>query len=258
MSVPRTAPLDWSEVIPEAQWTLFRPVLEAANGGGPAFALGGGLAFSAYAGRKRNTKDMDLFVRPAERQHMIGMLTYLGFEDYYELMPYDRKWIYRGTKEGHIVDIIWQMANYRTAVDDDWLTRGPTIMLYDQIVRLLAPEELMWSKLYVMQRERCDWPDLLNILHAVGPEMDWNHMLKCVGDDAPLLGGLLHVFGWLCPARACELPAWLWERLGLHGPDESLSCDKNPRRVRLLDSRDWFGSQVEDNHADWRHEPSAT
>ena len=189
---------------------------------------------------------------------MISMLRYLGFGDYHELLPYDRNWIYRGYKDGGIVDVIWQMANYRTACGDDWLTRGPTIMLYDQSVRLLAPEELMWSKLYVMQRERCDWPDLLNIVHAVGPEMDWDHLLRCVGDDAPLVGGLLNVFGWLCPARARQLPEWLWDRLGLRGPDQGPSCEDNPKHVRLLDSRDWFGSQVEGNHADRRHEPSGT
>src|SRR5437660_1651645 len=118
MSQPRTAPLDWSEVVPAAQWAVFQPVLEAVNAGGPAFALGGGLAFSAYSGRKRNTKDMDLFVRPAARQRMMGILTRLDFKDLYEQLPYDRNWIYRGYKDGGIVDIIWQMANYRTAVDD--------------------------------------------------------------------------------------------------------------------------------------------
>jgi hypothetical protein len=244
MSLAQIAPLDWSEVVPDEQWAVFRPVLEAATAEGPRFAIGGGLAFSAYAGRKRNTKDIDLFVRPAQRQRMIGLLTRLGFEDYYEHEAYDRRWIYRGIQDGGIVDVIWQMANYRTQVESSWLTRGPLITMRDVRVRLLPPEELFWTKLYVMQRERCDWPDLLNILHALGPALDFEHLLERLGDDALVLGGLLNVFGWLCPDRARELPDWLWARVGLRRPAAGPSCDEDRRRVRLLDSRDWFGAQV--------------
>jgi hypothetical protein len=245
MSVPQIVPLNWSEIVPAEQWDVFRTVLEAANDGGPDYAVGEGLAFSAYTGRIRNTKDIDLFVCPAQRQDLIAILARLGFEDYYARLSYDRKWIYRGYKDGGIVDVIWQMANYRTEVDDNWVTRGPVISLRDVRVRLLPPEELLWTKLYLMQRERCDWPDLLNLLHAVGPTLDFEHLLACLGDDAPVLGGLLSVFGWLCPERARELPARLWGRAGLRRPAVGPPCANDRCRVRLLDTRDWFGSQVE-------------
>src|SRR5581483_4784667 len=39
--------------------------------------------------------------------------------------------------------------------------------------RLLPPEELLWSKLYVLQHERCDWPDILNLLQEMGSGMNW-------------------------------------------------------------------------------------
>jgi hypothetical protein len=245
MSVLQTAPLNWSEVVPTEQWDVFRPVLEAVNNGGPDYAVGGGLAFSAYTGRIRNTKDIDLFVCPAQHHDLIAILTRLGFEDYYDRLGYDRKWIYRGYKDGGIMDVIWQMANYRSEVEPGWVTRGPVITLRDVRVRLLPPEELLWTKLYVMQRERCDWPDLLNLLHAVGPALDFAHVLACLGDDAAVLGGLLNVFGWLCPEQARKLPARLWGRLGLRRPAEGPACEQARRRVHLLDTRDWFGSEVE-------------
>ncbi len=236
-SEPRVRLADLTAIVPLKQWRLYRPALEAALAEGPDFAVAGGLAFSAYSGRKRNTKDIDVCVRPSDRQSMIDHLTQAGFEDYYEREKYDRKWIFRGWKDGTIVDVIWQMANYRTQVDDLWLTRGPKVRLHGCHVRLLPPEELIWSKLYVLQRERCDWPDLLNIVHAVGRELDWNYLLARIGPDAPILGGLLNVFGWLCPDQARQLPARLWSRVGLKKPS-SLPDD---HRVQLLDTRDWFG-----------------
>jgi hypothetical protein len=236
-SEPRVRLADLTAIVPLEQWRLYQPAIEAALAEGPSFAVAGGLAFSAYSGRIRNTKDIDLCVRPDDRQRMIDHLTQAGFKDYYDQENYDRQWIYRGWKDGGIVDVIWQMANYRTEVDDLWLTRGPEILLHNHRIRLLPPEELIWSKLYVLQRERCDWPDLLNIFHAMGQTLDWNYLLRRIGPDAPVLGGLLNVFGWLCPEQARQFPARLWSLVGLRKP----ASLPDQHRVQLLDTRDWFG-----------------
>lgn len=235
-----TCPMDLSELIPEQEWRLHRAVLEAAAARGLPFALGGGLAFSAYSGRWRNTKDMDLFLLPTDREAMIAAVTGGGFDDYYEQEPYDRSWIYRGFRDGVIVDVIWQMANHRAPVDEAWLTRGQEVEVRGFCLKLVPPEEMLFSKLYVVQRTRCDWPDLLNVLSARGPEMDWEHLLRRVGEDAPLLGALVHLFRWMCPERARDLPPWIWRRMGLYEPESGQDGDDR-HRVALLDSRDWFG-----------------
>jgi hypothetical protein len=122
-------------------------------------------------------------------------------------------------------------------------------------IGMLPAEELIFAKLYVMQRERCDWPDLLNILWARGRRLDWLRLLDLAGEDAALVGGLLSVFGWLCPAEARRLPDWLWARLGIAPPSERglageltgrMAEAERERRdpVRLLDSRPWFAPRV--------------
>lgn len=234
------------DLIPQHDWALYRVVLEAAQRQGLRFALGGGLAYSAYAQRWRNTKDMDLYVLPEERQPMIDVVKASGFADYFNRDPYDRNWIFRGYREGVIVDVIWQMANQRAKVDDAWLTRGMETTIRGVTVRLLSVEELIWAKLYVLQRERCDWPDLLNVIYVQGPQMDWAYLLDQVGEDARVLGGVLSLLGWMCPERAQQLPEWLWERVGLLRPPPGLDCRENRRRVRLLDTRDWFGPKAEE------------
>jgi hypothetical protein len=207
------------------------------------FALGGGLAFSHYAERWRNTKDIDLYVMPGYRDRMIRVVEETGLKDYYDLLPYDRQWIFRSHNgEGVIVDIMWQMANYRAQVDERWLTRGPLVQVHGVELRVLPVEELLWAKLYILQRDRCDWGDLLNLLFTRGATMDWDHLLAAVGEDRRVLAALLEVFTWACPERARRFPGELWRRLRIEPPRGGQGAgDVDRNHIRMLDSRDWFG-----------------
>src|SRR3954468_24321856 len=95
----------------------------------------------------RDTRDLDLYTFERDREQLIQLLTSLGFVDYFEQKPYDRQWIYRSWKDGTIIDVIWAMANRRATVDDRWL-QGPTVEVDGHRIHLLAPEEMIWNKLY--------------------------------------------------------------------------------------------------------------
>jgi hypothetical protein len=233
----------WAEQIPEKEWALYEEVLKEAAQRNIPFALGGAFAVATYTGCWRNTKDLDLYVLPEHRDSLIALVTDLGMVDYYDTKGYDRWWIYRATRDGNIVDIIWAMANHRQQIDSLWMS-GPEVALRGHRVKVLPAEAMLWDKLYIMQRERCDWPDVLNLLYATGAEADWDRLIQRIGDDVPLLAGVLSVFRWLAPERAEEFPAWLWQRVGLPpsrpartGPEEE---DYDKRRVSLLDRRPWF------------------
>lgn len=232
---------DWSELVSEQEWSYCREILSEAKRRGISFAVGGGLAFSVYADRIRNTKDVDIFILPKDRDAMIEITATLGFADYYEQLPYERHWLYRAHRNGVIVDLMWRMANDRAEVDEGWLKGGLTVSIHGDDMPLLPREELIWSKLYVLQRDRSDWPDILNILLIEAASLDWQRLLEKVGDDARLLGGIILVFSWLCPEKAASLPKWIWERMGIGplplDPERDVEC----RRTRLLDTRDWFG-----------------
>jgi hypothetical protein len=233
--------LNLADHMPEHEWQMHRLIIDEASTRDLPFALGGGLAFSTYSGRWRNTKDLDLFVLPRDREAFIDIAGQQGFTDYFDQKEYDRSWIYRAFREDVIVDLIWTMPNHRTEVDDAWVHCGRRVDVRGICLRLLPVEELLWSKLYVMQRDRCDWPDLMNVLYAAGPEMDWNRLIDRLGPDIPLLSGLVSIFGWLCPERAREFPGWVWMRLGAPRPLASVDCDGRSDRSPLLDTRDWFG-----------------
>ncbi len=236
----------WSHFISPEEWSAYESALQVVSKAKVDFLLGGAFGLAVYTNRWRDTKDLDLLVLPRDRDAIVQALTDSGFVDYYEKCAYDRGWIYRATRDGFIVDVIWAMANRRAEVDSLWFERAPTISIQNEKLRIVPAEELLWHKLYVMQRERCDWPDVLNLLYAGGPTLDWQHLLNRLENDTQLLKAALIVFDWICPEVASELPDWLRQRLGLpdHSTDEQIDGKRN---VKLLDSRAWFAG-VEQAH----------
>lgn len=226
----------WEENIGDQDWSVYEPVIKEASFSGIRFALGGAFALAQYTNHLRNTKDLDLYVAPSDREHLIDAVSRCGMKDYYPQASYDRSWIYRSYCGSHIVDVIWAMPNRRSSVDAFWLSRGPMLRIRGYNLRALPLEELFWAKIYVMQRDRCDWPDVLNILYHSGPKIDWDHLLKRIGDDFPLLGSVMVIFRWLCPDRAANLPSWLWAKVG-----QQAAAAECGSRSHLLDTRPWFG-----------------
>ncbi|MDB6020211.1 MAG: hypothetical protein JWQ04_68 [Pedosphaera sp.] len=229
----------WTDIIPVGQWANYRLAMEAAHNAGIPFLLGGGFGLAVFTGRWRNTKDIDFYILPRDREAMIAALSNIGFVDYFDRRPYDPGWIYRSTKDNIIVDIIWSMANRRAQVDELWFEHARTVVLRDETIKIVPAEELLWCKLYIMQRDHCDWTDIFNLLYAVGPELDWDRLIARLGEDLPLLKAALTVYGWLCPERAAQLPFKLRKQLHLtstHGEIEDCRGD----RIKLLDSRAWF------------------
>jgi hypothetical protein len=229
----------WLERLPPEQWLVYKTVMARARLRGVQFAVGGGFATMTYTGQWRNTKDIDLFVLERDKDKMIRILAECGLEDYYDQQAYERHWIYRSYKGEIIVDVIWAMANRRAAVDEGWF-EGPWIEADGERFQLVPAEETLWSKLYVLQRERCDWPDGLSLIHAMGTDLNWRRVLDRLDDDCPLLSALLSVFGWLCPDRARELPPWLWSELGIRQVLSDTHLDPDIDRASLLDSRPWL------------------
>src|SRR5436190_23322201 len=104
----RSAPhQEWAIHIPDSEWAIYERAISALRTTGRPFMLAGAFSLASYTGRWRNTKDIDFYVLPRDREPMIEALTAAGFADYYDKLPYVRHWIYRAYKDDCIVDIIW-------------------------------------------------------------------------------------------------------------------------------------------------------
>jgi hypothetical protein len=232
-AAPHTA---WAKEIPDNEWTIYERAISAFQPLQRPFMLAGAFSLATYTGRWRNTKDLDFYVLPQDRQLFIDALTQAGFTDYYEKLPYVRHWIYRAWKDDCIVDIIWAMANQRAQVDEEWFRRAPQVVVHGRTLTVVPAEELLWCKLYVLQKDRCDWPDVLNLIHAIDGKMDWDHLTERLGEDLPLLMGLLNVYCWVCPGGELDLP----ERMRALLPHCSIGNGESQCHIDWLDTRPWF------------------
>jgi hypothetical protein len=78
---------------------------------------------------------------------------------------------------------------------------------------LTPPEELIWSKAFVMERERFDGADVAHLILARGHSLDWARLLmRFRGYERVLLGHLV-LFGFIYPSEQSRVPAWVMDQL---------------------------------------------
>jgi hypothetical protein len=230
----------WTSLISPQQWAICKRAIDALRAEKVDFLLGGAYGLALYTGRLRDTKDADFFILPEHAPRAAAALARAGFQDYYTKCPYDRRWIYRSELDNFIIDLIFRMANRRADIDEMWFQRANEITIHGDRLKVVPPEEMLWQKVFVLQRDRCDWPDIINIFYMSGHKLDWEHLINRARDDEKLIYGLLHVFDWLCPDRAARIPEFVRKRAGLPPAMLGEDSDLTGHRARLLDSRNWF------------------
>jgi hypothetical protein len=207
------------------------------------FALGGAFAVWYYTGHWRNTHDMDAFAEPFHVDSGAEALMLAGFTDLGEQAAGDRGWIYHAVKGDIIVDIIFMFANRISSVTSYWIDNAKQGELFGEQVKFIPIEELVWSKIFTLNRHRCDWPDVIRIIRADCEGFDWDHLLEKVGDAWMLLASVVNVFDWQHPADYQCIPMNV--RQELNRRREDYRPDPNaPSREKLLDP--WIHSRPED------------
>ena len=240
--IKRQGRSEWTAIVPEEEFAIYDKAIKGVRPLALPFLLGGAFGLATHTGRWRNTKDIDFFVMPAHHEAFIGALRNAGFEDYYKTLPYDRGWIFRGIQNGVIVDIIWDTPNRRTQVDDEWVQRASHINFRGEDMLAVPAEELLFIKTFVIQKDRCDWSDLINLLCFQAAHLDWEHVIKRYGPELPLLRAVLNVFAWICPVEAAQIPEKIRAQLGVEIEMPENPEDMTRQRVNLLDSRPWFAA----------------
>lgn len=239
---PRRGRSEWASIVPDAEWAVYLRAIQAVRPLGWPFMIGGAFGLACHTGRWRNTKDLDLFVMPAHHEAFVDALLKAGFVDYYDTLAYDRGWIFRAVFEGVIVDVIWNTPNRRTQVDELWFQNAPHVTLRGEELMGVPAEELLLLKSFVVQKDRCDWTDLINLLCFTAGHINWPHVINRFGSELPLLRALLNLFAWVCPVEAAQIPENIRQQLCVKVamPDDPAAATKE--RVKLLDSRPWFAA----------------
>src|SRR4051794_17895703 len=75
---------EWTEKIPDEEWAIYKSAIDVMRSTGKPFMLAGAFSLASYTGKWRNTKDLDFYVLPQDREPMVQALTAAGFVDYYD------------------------------------------------------------------------------------------------------------------------------------------------------------------------------
>jgi predicted nucleotidyltransferase len=195
--------------VPEEQATLFREVLMALEEKQVPYAVSGAFALRAHTGICRSTKDLDLFMTAKTSCNVFPYLRERGFD----CEVRDPVWLAKAHKGEFFVDLITGMSNGIIVVEDSWIERAIPVVVYGVKTRVLAPEELVASKIFVAKRERFDGADIAHVIYGTYGSFDWERELELVGEHWEMLLWSLLLFRYVYPAQTHYVPASIWRRL---------------------------------------------
>ena len=148
---------------------VYRAILWELREAGIPHLVGGTYALEHHAGVVRETKDIDLFVRRADWTR----ITDDARDGRRDLRARLQSLAGKARSGERFVDLIFAGGNGFVEVDDEWLAHGVPSIVLDIPVHLVAAEEMIWSKSFVMERERFDGADVAHILRKSGARIDW-------------------------------------------------------------------------------------
>jgi hypothetical protein len=176
---------------------------------GIPFLVGGAYALARYTGIIRHTKDFDVFVRPEDGARVLALFAAEGYRT--ELtFPH---WLGKVYHNDALIDVIFSSGNGVAVVDDGWFEHAVPETVLGEAAQLCPPEELIWSKGYVQERERFDGADIAHLLRSCGPTLDWRRLLDRFGPHGRVLLGHLVMFGFVYPSERDNVPEWVLREL---------------------------------------------
>jgi hypothetical protein len=195
--------------LPPETAAFYCDMVEALQRAGVPFLVGGAYAFARYTGIERHTKDFDVFVRPHDVERAMATLEASGATT--ELtFPH---WLGKARCGEDFIDVIFSSGNGLATVDDEWFTHAIADEVLSRPVQLVPPEEMLWSKAFVMERERYDGADINHLLRAHAADLDWARLLRRFGLHWPVLLSHLVLFGYVYPTESREIPEWVVREL---------------------------------------------
>jgi len=166
------------------------------------FLIGGAFAFTRYTSIHRDTKDLDLFLRA---EHLEPALQLMSAAGYRTELPFPH-WLGKIHAGGYFVDLIFSSGNGVARVDDAWFERAVVDEVLGVPVGLCPPEEMIWSKAFIQERERFDGADVLHLFRSVGDSLDWRHLLDRFGEHWPVLFGHVVMYRYAYPDSWFRIP----------------------------------------------------
>lgn len=175
-------PKDHTQAILEAT----KRVAALLKQSGQPFALAGSVAAFAHGVPATFQHDTDFCVRPEDADSVIAALEAGGIA--MRRAPED--WLVKGRSGGEEIDLIFELA--RRPVSAELLERA-TVKAVDSVwMPVLAPTDLMDSRLAALCEHYCDFGDLLPMARMLREQIDWERLDR-VHRAAPLADAFFYL-----------------------------------------------------------------
>ena len=188
---------------------FYRRSMQVLQNANIPFLIAGAGAVRFYTGVSRQTKDFDLHLRPHHIDGALDAFARAGYETE-KTFPH---WLAKAKRGRNCVDLIFRAGNGLCEVDDSWFERAQDEDVLGVTVKLSAPEDMLWMKAYIMERERYDGADVAHILESCAEKLNWPHLLRRFGPDWRLLLSHLVLFGYIYPSERGRVPVAIMDAL---------------------------------------------
>lgn len=196
---------DSTAVDDEASRATYVRAMSALAEASLPYLVGGTHALSHYTGIDRSSKDFDVFVR---REDFDRVMTALGAAGFTTELTYPH-WLGKAHGADGFVDVIFSSGNGVSAVDDAWFEHAADGTAFGVPVKLSPAEEIIWSKAFIMERERFDGADVMHLFLACAEKLDWARLVRRFGPHWRVLLAHLCLFGFMYPSERNRIPAWI-------------------------------------------------
>lgn len=234
----------------------YRTAIRTLTAAQVPFLVGGAYAFARFTGITRHTKDCDLFLKEADVPHALAALQAVGFRTE---LTYSH-WLAKAFREHHFIDLIFSSGNGLVPVDDGWFGHAPDGQVFGEPVRLCPAEESLWSKAFIMERNRFDGADVNHLILSLGARLDWRRLVDRFGPQWRVLYAHLVLYGFAYPAERDQVPGWVMRELAgrLHAEVKAPPPDDRVCQGTLLAAAQYLPDVERWGYEDARLEPHGT
>lgn len=220
---------------------FFTRVLRSLGGSDIPFMVAGTYAFMFHTRSTRPTKDLDIFCRPKDVQKLLKFAKAQGFKTERTYAS----WLGKIYDSENYVDVVFRSSNRRHEVDDGYLRRSMSGIVLGVPTKVVSPEDMLVTKLYVMSRDCFHGHDVYKLIKAL-KLLDWKRIWTVMEKDWQILYAHVLLFDFVFPRERKNIPQWLRKELALkalkparttavfQGNDLSLVDYKTPKQLQAL------------------------
>jgi hypothetical protein len=240
---------------------------------GVPYCVGGAYALAHYTGIVRHTKDLDFFLLKDDLPRAVEAFERAGYRTEFTHPHWLAKAYESGPETSHgaagagqgphacgaFIDLYYGAGNGIAVVDDARIANAVPGEVLGRRAPLCPAEEMLWSKAFIMERDRFDGADVNHLLLARGPSMDWRRLLARFGTNGRVLLAHLVLFGFVYPSERNRVPPWVLETL-LGQMKSEPPPEQNPRVCRgtLLSWQQYLPDVRDGRFEDARLQPSGS